>query len=822
MRWVAALAVCLVVCSIARAEDWGVRRDPFDPTVVRRYKELLVRDPHDDSALRQLLALYQRYRTAQKLESEFRATLETREDWATLVVLARMPRASRVDTIALWKRALAVKPDDRQGWIAIGDASVTDAASARDAYVHAVALAKKPRDKRTALTKLITAARTTGDVALVDSSYVDLIALAPKDGGLWLDRGNAQLAAKRAAAAKDSFATAEPLLRNDPERRLTAIMNQGIALDGLGKPDDAIAQFERALDTMPRGYFLAEEATSRIVETERKRGQLPAAISRLEKRWKVSARGYFEWSTLGDLYNESHDEQRALDAYKQAVAKAPTEIGTQRKLITLLDKSRPDDALRQHEAAARVAPGDADLQLELAKRYHGSQPGKALKTLDALAVRLKNNVNVRRSIAALYEEWEDVPRAVKEYEAIVKLEPRDVDQVVTLGDAYWRLGQEQKALSAWNQLDKIGTRQSLSRHGSILAMHSRWEQTIDAYTKALALDRSDQDVLYGRARAYEALSRLPEAVEDARRAVALTAMATHEDGLRNRNLLVRVINSSQGHANQLVPLSEAVRRWRFAFERGDTNAGYMLVAHHARFDSPQQHDVLVALYRKVPTDDTLGLAVARSYARRKEYERAKVELQRIAERSPARAKDIAVRIENVDADRIREEREARLEEEGRSRAGTGSTDIVGRHRRFGVRLELGSYVNDTRAAQVGLGLYRAHGISSRTTVTTRFDWSQRDDRMEEVNAVGFAVGIATRLLDRRTLEVAAGIGGRAELRWGSDVDVSSWDRAALAVDATLEVLPRKTPASLGLRFQQSLTDDVRNSALFVELGFELR
>jgi DNA-binding SARP family transcriptional activator len=78
MRWVAALALCLVVCATARAEDWGVRRDPFDPTVVRRYKELLARDPHDDPALRQLLALYQRYRTAQKLESELRATLETR------------------------------------------------------------------------------------------------------------------------------------------------------------------------------------------------------------------------------------------------------------------------------------------------------------------------------------------------------------------------------------------------------------------------------------------------------------------------------------------------------------------------------------------------------------------------------------------------------------------------------------------------------------------------------------------------------------------------------------------------------------------------
>src|SRR5262249_31410465 len=126
MRWLAAAAVCLVVAAGARADDWTPRRDPFDPGVVRRYKEILARDPHDDGALRQPVALYQHYRTIATLEAEYRVRLDAGEDWATLVVLARLPRSSRSESVALWKRALAANPDDALGWLASGDAATTD------------------------------------------------------------------------------------------------------------------------------------------------------------------------------------------------------------------------------------------------------------------------------------------------------------------------------------------------------------------------------------------------------------------------------------------------------------------------------------------------------------------------------------------------------------------------------------------------------------------------------------------------------------------------------------------------------------------------
>ena len=827
MRWaLTVVALCVALVGVAAAEDWGVRRDPFDPGVVKRYKALLAKDPHDEAALRTLIVMYQRYRTVAALEAEYNALVASGEDWAALVVLARMPRSSRNDTVALWKRALLARPDDARGWLASGDAAtaLADAASARDAYRKAATLAIAPKQKTAALQKLIGAARSTGDHALVDGAYAELIVLAPKDGGLWLDRGAAQLAAGQAAAARDSFVTAETLLRTDPERRLTAAVNQGLALERLGQTDEAIAQYVRTLDKVPRGYFLAGEIVNRIIDAERKRKNIGAATARLEARWPERQRGFQEWDILGDLYKEGGDENRALAAYEQAVKKAPTEIVTQRKRIALLDKLRPADALAAHEAAARIAPGDADLQIALAKRYYTGELAKAIATLERLARRHPANINVRRTIGGLYDQWGELRRAIGEYEAIAKLEPHDPDHLITLGDAYWRANETDKGLAAWNRLDAMGTADAHFRHGEILAAHELWADAVKAYTKSIGRDGTNANAWYGRARAHDSLGQFSPAIDDARSAVALLGSATHADGLRNRHLLARVLGHASEAGNQEA-LRASLARWRFAFDRGDNAAGHMLVAHHARIGSDQGHAILVELSRRMPADDSLAIALSRSYASRKDFTRARIELEQVAQRSPKRAEEIGKLVAQLEDDRIRYERDARWDEEGASaRSSLRATrpDLVGRANRFGVRLAIGTDVHNTRAAQVGLGMYRSRRLAPGTALLTRAEWTQRDDETEEVNAVAIGTAVARRLVDARKLELAVAGGLRAEVRYGSDAPMSSWSRFGLGADVALELVPRALPSTLGLRFHHSLTDDSRGSSLVFELGFEVR
>jgi tetratricopeptide (TPR) repeat protein len=820
MRWVA-LLVCLWSLERAHADDWGVKRDPFDRVVIARYKAILAKSPHD-SVLAPLTALYKSYRTIALLETEYRAQLAAAPaDWATLVVLARMPRTDRTQTLELWNRALLANANDARGWLALGKLS-HDAKLARAAFQHAVELAANPRDKRTALLELVGAARGAGDHATVDRAYGELIALAPKEGQLWLDRGDAQLAAGHPALALDSFTAAEPLLAIDPERRLVAMTSRGVALERLGRVDEALAQWDATLDRTPRGSYQVRDIVARIVGAERARHQVPAAIARLEKRWKEAQRGYYEWDLLGDLRLESHDDERALVAFRKAVARAPTEVETQRKLIKLLDQLHPSEALAQHEAAAKLAPGEANLQLELAKRYHDGAHDdvKAYAVLDRLTRRHAKSAGVRQAMGQLFEEWEDHTRALFEYEAVANLEPAEEDHAVTLGDLYWKANQQDKALAAWLRLAKIKSAPSQLRLGEIMSRREQWTEAEAAYTRALAFAPATAEAWRGKSRANAELGHYGAAIADARRAVALIGMATSDDGQRMRFELVRALGRSEPVTSHHGELAEQLARWRFAFEHGDVSAGYLLVAHHARIQSHQQHDVLVELYRRVPTDDTLGLAVARSYSRSKDFDRARAEYQKIAARSPKRADDIRYLLEQLEEDRARAAEEKFREEEGFVDR-TAPKNLVDRKFKIGALFGVGTDVRGTSSALFDFSVYVSGRAGIGGAGKIRIGALQRDDDTGELGAFQMSATYSRRVLSTRRFEVALGVGPRAELRVGDELP-PGYNRLALDGDVVLELLPRSIPATLGARLQHSLTDEVRGSALLFELGFEAR
>src|SRR5512138_1677979 len=90
------LAIALAAASaplpaLAQGGDWSVTRDPFDKTVVARYKAILAKNPHDAQALAKLLEMYRRYRTVDQLKDEYQKALDKNaNDWAALVVMGRL------------------------------------------------------------------------------------------------------------------------------------------------------------------------------------------------------------------------------------------------------------------------------------------------------------------------------------------------------------------------------------------------------------------------------------------------------------------------------------------------------------------------------------------------------------------------------------------------------------------------------------------------------------------------------------------------------------------------------------------------------------
>src|SRR5262252_6023357 len=124
LLFILAATLALAPTLASADNDWGVTRDPFDPALVGRWKAILKSNPHDPSALANLLKMYRQYRNVDRLKEEYQAVLDkTPDDWSALVVMGRLQHTTGDDARALelWTKAVAKKDDDAQSWLYIGE-----------------------------------------------------------------------------------------------------------------------------------------------------------------------------------------------------------------------------------------------------------------------------------------------------------------------------------------------------------------------------------------------------------------------------------------------------------------------------------------------------------------------------------------------------------------------------------------------------------------------------------------------------------------------------------------------------------------------------
>jgi tetratricopeptide (TPR) repeat protein/HEAT repeat protein len=641
--------------SVARAQpagDWGVKRDPFNPVDIARYKAILRANPHDASALAKLLEMYRRYRTIDLLKDEYGKLLDKRaDDVPALVVMGRLQRTTGDDARALelFQRAVAQKDDDAQTWLLIGELqkAASKARDARAAYDKALAHAAQKDMKKKALRALADLALATGDNDGANAYFKQFLELDPKNAQLWIERGDAMLAAGKRDIALESYTAAEKLLGADPAKRVEVVARRGQALEGMAKDDEAVVEYRRAIQLAPKGYYLEVELTGRIIDIYRRKQSLPALLAQYEKDWPEAARGHFEWDTLGKLYEETGAQDKAIAALKRAVARAPWELETQRRLIQLLENSgRDDEALTAYEAVVRAAPGEARFQLDLAERYwRRGQDKKALEALNRLEARFPQDAGVLSAIADMYTRWGKEELAIAEYERLAKLEPDDPGHLVTLGEQYWAKGDKARALTTWKRLVVSGKASGHARLGEVMAEHNQPGEARVSFDKAVGLDARNPDLYKARAAFLEAQKQYPEALADWEKVLELVGTKPADRLARRdaRRHYVTVVTKIGG-ARELAKKSE----WDNRARTGDVEAGYLLVDYYAR--RPQKDQPLRSLedlHRKVPDDQDLTLDLVKAYKDQRKFTQAVDALLELLKVAPSREREIYSMISGI-------------------------------------------------------------------------------------------------------------------------------------------------------------------------------
>ncbi|HVK85439.1 MAG TPA: HEAT repeat domain-containing protein [Kofleriaceae bacterium] len=651
----AAASIAAPSPAAAQPADWGVTRDPFDKGVIAKYKAILARNPHDATALAKLLDMYRRYRTVDLLADEYAKLLEKKpDDVNAMIVLGRLHRMTGDDVraLAMWTTAVGKRDADAPTWILIGEAhkAAGKGAEARAAYDKALAHASAKDMKKKALRALADLALATNDVDGANTYFKQFLDLDPKNAQLWIERGDAMFVAKKLDVALESFAAAEKLLGGDPARRVEVVSRRGQALEAMGKDDDAVAEYRRAIKLSPKGYYLEVELTQRVIGIYRHKSALPTLLAEYEKSWPEGRRGHFEWDTLGKLYKETGAQDKAIQALKKAVSKAPWELGTQRELIGLLETAGKDnEALAQYEAVVRAAPGDASFQLELAERYlRRAQEKKGLDTLARLRNRFPNDAGVLSAIADMYQRWGKEDLAIAEYERLAKLEPDDAAHLVTLGEQYWQKGDatsKARAEATWKRLTASGKASGYAKYGEVLAEHNKPTEALANFAKAIQLDDKKPELYKSRAGVYESMKRYAEAIVDWDKALSLIGTKPTDRMARKdvRRHLVSVLVRAGG-------IEHKKKAWIQKFADGDIEAGYFLAEVYTKPNHQQKGEPLGTLEKlreKVPDDHDLLTELVKEYRRVRKYDEAVALLLDLAKRVPTRERDVYWQVSEI-------------------------------------------------------------------------------------------------------------------------------------------------------------------------------
>ncbi len=815
--------------AVAGPSDWTVHRDPFDPAVIARTKQLLAHDPHADAPFAHLIALYRGSRTVARLEAEYAAAPA---DWADLVVLARLHRArgDLAGALALFERAdaLDVHATTR---LAIADLRRSIAIdTARDAYDRVLAASPPRPITLTAYRALIELSLADGDHVSADGYYAGLLELEPERAATWIDRGDSAAAAGVNQLALDSYAAAEGLLGSDPARRLELAARRGLVFEAMGEDGWAIAAYERAIEQAPRGYYLIAELTDRIIAIYRRYRALPRLASTFASDWPERTRGYFEWSTLGRIYDELGWNGRAIVAFEHATRAAPWEVATARRLIVLLDAGgRHDEALAQYEAAIRAVPGDASLSLELATRYAPRAPAKALAVVNRLAAWAARDASVLAAIAELESRWARHDLARTMYERVARLEPDDEDHWLDVARSYLASHDVGGALAAWHRIAK--RRPAATAHfAELLRDHGELAKAIALYTDAIAQDDTNPAYYTGRAWAHDDLGETKAALADAEHALE---RSSHDRTRRTARHVVVEILQHTVDADDLggpAALWSAHRRaWTAAFAASppDLDAGYLLVdlwavspCNPLTSECAEYRHTLERLSALVPDDAELLDTLIVLDRTAEHWDDALERLHQLARVAPARASEVHKRIADVVS--ARHDAEGLTHEWIDDPSGGPSPFAVvhvddprsgGVH--GGLRLGLGTTLHGDAARSLTAGAIAIVPIAPNLDAVARLDGAQRE---HGASAIGESLGLARHVLTTSGFVLAIGAAQRSELRLGAPMGT---DRAALATDGTIDLVARHAPLGIGARVEQWLTGTRETSAL-LELTVELR
>ena len=359
-----------------------------------------------------------------------------------------------------------------------------------------------------------------------------LIALRPEDAQAHKERGNRLQGLGR---PEEAIASYEHAIALDPDYA-DAHYNRGNILNQLRRHEQALASFERAL-----------ELNAQDPEAYNNRGIALQGLGRREQAMESFRRaielspGYTQaYNNLGlALLEQGHYEQ-ALECYECALAiDADFVDALSNRGVALQSLGRYEEALASLDRAIAFGAGAEAYNRRGLAQQGLARPEQALESFDAAIRTDLDYAEPYYNRGNILQELGRYADALADFDRVVALEPDDADAFYNRGNALHAMGRYEEGLSSFDKAITIRPDFALAFNNRGLALSElrRYEDALASYDSALANKPDFPEALSNRGDSLRDLRRYEEAL--ASYDGALAAFPQSAIALSNRGLTLQ-------------------------------------------------------------------------------------------------------------------------------------------------------------------------------------------------------------------------------------------------------------------------------------------
>jgi tetratricopeptide (TPR) repeat protein len=392
--------------------------------------------------------------------------------------------------------------------------------------------------------------RDNGDDQAALKDFNAAIRSDPRSELAWIARANFYEARSDHLHALEDYgrAISIPIGRDDP----VAFDDRGIALSGLARHEEAIADFTRAIVLDPHDLTAHSNRATSYLATK----QPALAIADLSEVIRAQPSNGMALYNRGMAYEGAGDLDKALDDYRSAARFQPSYAPAYAALGRLLKAKDPETALSSLNEAIRLDPKSSALRGRAILNLSLDRPAEALRDFDQVIANDSADGVAYLDRGVSKEKLGDLESAIADYTRSIELAPT-AGAFVDRGNAYSRLGQPVRALADFDAallLDPksvpalVGranvhyARKWLSaslddytrvieadphnaaayfKRGNVHFDQREFSEAFNDYSASLKLDPNQPVVLFNRSLAAARLGRIKDAEKDRRQAIAL-------------------------------------------------------------------------------------------------------------------------------------------------------------------------------------------------------------------------------------------------------------------------------------------------------------